>query len=115
MWQLATELRNTIVALCAKPPFCQDFRLCDQTRGAAGSVVANIAEGFGRFWPRDFANFLRMARASVFELQEHLADAHQRGYVSHAELESLRLTCRRISIGLVRLIRYLESHPRRHR
>ena len=44
--------------------------------------MANIAEGFGRHTDKDFANFLRMAHASVSEVQSHLYVALDLAYVS---------------------------------
>ena len=43
----------------------RDFRFRDQVRDSAASAGRNIAEGFGRFSPGDFARFLRYARASL--------------------------------------------------
>ena len=114
IWQLASELRKTIIGLSATAPFSDDVRLRDQARRAASSVVANIAEGFGRYRPKEFARFLRIARGSVFEVQEHLIDAHERGYLSADQLERARLECRRISIGVLRLTQYLESCKATH-
>jgi four helix bundle protein len=41
--------------------------LVDQLQRAAISVVANIAEGNGRWHPKDRANFFLIARGSAFE------------------------------------------------
>jgi four helix bundle protein len=107
VWQLSQELRTSIIAVSGQGGLQRDLKLRDQMR-SAGSVAANIAEGFGRFRPKDHARFLRTARASVFELREHLTDASSRGYLTGHEHNGLDLTCRRISIGLLRLIQYLE-------
>ena len=42
--------------------FSKDFGLKDQTRRAAVSIMANIAEGHGRRTNVEFANFLNFAR-----------------------------------------------------
>jgi hypothetical protein len=38
------------------------------------SAPRNIAEGFGRYDPREFARYLRIARASLMETRNHLND-----------------------------------------
>ena len=78
IWQLGVELRRMILAITDRPPFKQDIRFYHQVRGAASSIPANIAEGFGRFSPREFARFVRYARGSAAELETHLQDAFER-------------------------------------
>ena len=77
------------------------------------SIAGNIAEGFARYYPKEFAKSLRYSRGSTAELKEHLADAYERGYISADALSNQRRLRTRLSIALLRLIRYLEKcHPR---
>jgi len=80
-WQLAYALKSEVFAFTATLPASRDFKFCDQIRDASASAPRNIAEGFGRFAPRDFARFLSYARASLVETQNHLIDARDRGYI----------------------------------
>jgi len=41
----------------------------NQIQRASVSIMANIAEGFGRRSDKEFANFLNMAHGSVAEVQ----------------------------------------------
>jgi four helix bundle protein len=109
VWQLARELRKAVINVSATGRLNQDFRLCSQVRSSAGSVVANIEEGFARFYPREFACFLRYAKASVAETGSHIADAYERNYISAEQLAMFDQLERRAITALTRLIRYLET------
>lgn len=112
IWQLAVQLRDRVVAVSDNASFDRDRRLRDQLRAAAGSIAANVAEGYGRFRPREFARFLRYANGSVFEVRSHLSDAHARRFLDDQTLAEIMLLCRRTSIAITRLNRYLERCER---
>src|SRR5882672_5035762 len=81
-WQLAYQLKCEILKFTATGPAFKDFKYRDQIRDSSSSSPANIAEGFGRFRPRDSARFFEFARASLMETQNHLIDGRDRGYLS---------------------------------
>ena len=64
-WQLAWDLREKVFAFTDKPRAARDVKFCGQIREATRSAAANTAEGFGRFYPREFARFLRIAAGSL--------------------------------------------------
>ena len=70
-------------------------------------LVARITEGFGRFRPREFAHFLRIAAGSLHETKNHLLDGLDRGYLSAPEHERLRRLCLRAIKANARLVDYL--------
>jgi four helix bundle protein len=109
VWKLADAVRIEVRALAAKPAFarCDDLRA--QLVRAAESPCANIAEGFSRYFPRDFARFVRIARGSLNEVIEHLGRARALGTVSEAEAQSVERYARRARAAAVHLVRYLES------
>jgi four helix bundle protein len=71
-WQKARRLTSKIYHATSSVRFAQDFGLRNQIQRASVSVMANIAEGYGRYSDKEFANFLNMAHASVSEVQSHL-------------------------------------------
>jgi four helix bundle protein len=83
-WQLANELSCEVFALTSKEPTSRDFKFCDQIRDSAASAPRNISEGFGRYKPGPFAQYLGWARASLMETKSSLIEARQRKYVSDA-------------------------------
>ncbi len=102
-WQRAREVTARVYELTQNGAFSKDFGLRDQVRRASVSVMANIAEGFGRRSDKEFANFLNMAHGSAAECQSHLYVARDLKYLSEAEFEQLYTKfdeCSRMIIGL---------------
>ena len=80
-----------------------------QIRRAAASAPANIAEGFGRFQHADFVRFLRIAVASLDEVENHLRDGVDRGHFVNAEIEVALGTKRHAAAATIALMRYLRA------
>jgi len=108
-WQLASELSEDVSTLTAKPRVARDRKFCEQIEAAAASPPANIAEGFGRFSPREFARFLRIARGSLLETRNHVLKAKANGYITEAESAGLLRLQSRATGAVTRLLRYLDS------
>lgn len=108
-WQLSRELRDEIVAFSARDPACRDRRFCDQILGSARSAPSNIAEGFGRFYPREFSRFLSIAAGSIQETRNHLIEAHQRGFLPKADFERLTRLSLRAFKAVTQLAKYLRK------
>ncbi len=108
-WKLADELRSRTQVVIAGPRFRQQDSLRSQLGRASQSACANIAEGFARYQPKDFARFLRISKGSILEAREHLLHASQLNLVSDSELVELSSLANRAIGALVRLIRYLET------
>lgn len=80
-------------------------------RDAASSIARNIAEGFGRYKHREFAQFLTISRGSAFELLDHLHDGIARSYWTAEDVRELEGLCNRTIAAIGSFIRYLRSHP----
>jgi four helix bundle protein len=111
-WQLAWELKARIGRLTAINPVACDRKFCDEINEAARSAPDNIAEGFYRFNPADFANYVRIARGSLGEVRNQLKHAHSRGYVNDAEFAELFGLCRRAIGAATGLRLYLLGCPK---
>ena len=83
-------------------------RLAVRLRRATRSPCPNIAEGFSRFKPRDFANFVRIAKASLSEFIDHMKEAEACGYTTPAETADLIVLAKRARGAATGLIQYLE-------
>jgi four helix bundle protein len=64
-WQLAHELKIGIYKLTESGSVTRDFDFYHQLRESAASAPSNIAEGFGRYRPPQFRQFLDIAIASL--------------------------------------------------
>jgi four helix bundle protein len=88
-WQLANEIKEGVFELLARTPAGKDWKFAGQVGDAASSIASNISEGFYRYNPAEFANFLRYARASVAEVLTRLPDGVKRGYYEQPDIDAL--------------------------
>jgi four helix bundle protein len=109
-WQKARLLTNLVYDLTGHTEFAKDFRLRDQIRDAAGSVMHNIAEGFDSGSNPEFIRFMKMARRSASEVQSELYLALDRKYIATEELKKtyeIATEAKRLINGM---IAYLRQH-----
>jgi four helix bundle protein len=94
VWQLAVGVRDAVYALTAGEG-SSDLSFRQQIRDSASSAPRNIAEGFQRYNPPQFAQFMNIAKGSLAETQNHLLHGKHQGYFSEQEFtDAWRLTCR---------------------
>ena len=104
-YRLSRELRDAIFSLTEREPALKDIKFRDQIRRSSSSPPANIAEGFGRFTPREFAHFTRIARASLLATRNHIEDARTKKYFGEedcATLFELQVRATKATTGLLR-------------
>jgi four helix bundle protein len=104
-WQLAHTLKCEVYAFTADGPAARDFKYRDQIRDSASGAPRCIAEGFGRFRPREFARFLEYARASLMETRNSLIDGLDSGYIAeplYSRLMNLAGAALRTTTALMR-------------
>ncbi len=82
--------------LTNKEPFSKDFGLRNQINRSSGSVMDNIAEGFGRSGNKEFAQFLFIAKGSLTEVQSQLYRALDRNYLTKEIFKELEFTVNEI-------------------
>ena len=88
-WQKARQLTTKIYKITASGPLATDYGLQKQLQRASVSIMANIAEGFGRHSDKEFANFLNISHASASEVQSHLYVALDLGYIPNSVFDEL--------------------------
>jgi four helix bundle protein len=89
VWKKAHELTLRIYERTARWPRHELFGLTSQTRRAAASIAANIAEGCGRNSDAELARYARTSLGSANELSYYVILAHDLSYLEIAEREDL--------------------------
>jgi len=88
IWEKATELALRAYDLTRAFPREEIYALSSQIRRSAVSVPSNIAEGSERKSDKEFVRFLRIASASLAELETQLYIAEKLGYIASESYES---------------------------
>ena len=108
-WQLAKRLEKRVLAFTDRPRVARDVDLCRQIRKSASSAPANMAEGFGRFWPAEFAHKMHIAIGELRETINHLETALEKKYITDDEhLQMFGLADRAIAKA-VKFVEYLDA------
>ncbi|HLF77604.1 MAG TPA: four helix bundle protein, partial [Dehalococcoidia bacterium] len=89
VWDRAHKLTLSIYSVTGSYPRDEVYGLTSQTRRAASSIPANIAEGCGRESNADLARFLHIAFGSASELEYHLILARDLEYITQADFDLL--------------------------
>lgn len=107
VYQRAFALIVPIYDLAKRLPPEEQRGLSDQMRRACRSVVATIAEGYGRrSTPKEFCRYLGFSVGSVNEMEAHLSTATVLGYGTSAECARYLDEYRVIGKQLTNLIKY---------
>ena len=107
VWQKSRILCTEIFDLITIGKFSKDFALVDQVNKSSGSVMDNIAEGFGRMGNKEFINFLTYTYGSALECKSQLYRALDRKYITKEKSEELFLLIEEIKKMTNALITYL--------
>ena len=93
VWQKAMDMTSLVYQVTSYLPVDERFGLISQTRRAAVSVPANIAEGHRRSSTKDYLRFLSVAAGSLAEVETLIELA--------SRLYSIRSTHMEELVGLV--------------
>lgn len=89
IWKESINLNDQLFDLADALSDAKSYRVAEQLRGASLSISNNIAEGSGSFSSKDFANFLNIARRSVFETANISFVAYRRKFIDIEKLNQI--------------------------
>ena len=72
VWRRGIDLVEDVFTITSGFPTNEQFTLAPQMRRAAISIPSNIAEGQGRKNPREYIQFLYIAKGSLAEIETQL-------------------------------------------
>jgi four helix bundle protein len=113
IYKLAREVTNNVWDLIVNTPLGVDYKLRDQINGSSGSIMDNIAEGFGRGGNREFINFLSYARGSCCETEAQLQRALDRKHISDTQFENLFNKTKNLNDQISKFMNYLKASDRK--
>ena len=109
-WHMAMELVIKSYEIVKQFPKGEQFWLTSQLQRAAVSIPANIAEGHGRSYRKEYLRHLSIAKGSLVELETHLQIANRLGYCNNIETKAFLSKTNSIGQMLTGLRKTLESN-----
>ena len=109
VWQKAMDPVESVYAATATFPKEETYAVTSQIRRAVVSVPANIAEGQGRRFSKEYLYFLANSRGSLLELDTHLEIAVRLRYLSEDTYSNLKNQLDEVTRILNGLIKAVES------
>lgn len=109
IWQRGLELSILVYQHTLKFPKEEQFGLTSQLRRASTSVPLNIAEDWGRGSDKSFANFLKIARGSLYEVETILEICLRLEYITNALFQIFKNEIEEIGKMINGLIRTLDK------
>ncbi len=104
VWQRSIKLTTKVYQLSSSFPNEEKFGIISQIRRASVSIAANIAEGQGRNNPKEFRQFLGIAKGSLSELETLIIITLELGFASKDLSQELTEEINVIHRMLIKLI-----------
>lgn len=89
VWKLGVEIVMEVYRISEKFPRHELYGLTTQMRKASVSIPANIAEGFNRLHPREYAQFTGISLGSCAEVETMVEIGFRLLYLDDSERTSL--------------------------
>lgn len=112
IWQLAKKLAVKFHKVADRLEKRKLYRYAEQLRAAGLSVSNNIAEGSGSIHPKEFEQYLNIARRSLFEDASMVLVFFAMGLLQDDEKEELLDECEDLSKKIMNY--YKSRHNKRY-
>lgn len=107
VWQKARIFCKEIFTVISETELKIDYKLKEQINSSSGSIMDNIAEGYGRGANTEFIRFLEISHASACESQSQLYRICDRKYIIEQRSKQLYDTVEEIKKMLIGLVNYI--------
>ncbi|MBT3648541.1 MAG: four helix bundle protein [Flavobacteriales bacterium] len=108
IWQEAREIAKASYSLSLIAYGNHDFELANALTKTSGSVMDNIAEGFGREGNREFVQFLSISKGSCAELKSQCIRFYDRPYIQEED-KSYILQIQKLYNRIGGLMKYIKQ------
>ena len=88
VWKIARELCQLVEQLFQTSELGNNYALRNQMERSSGSIMDNIAEGFGRGGNKEFHNFLSFSKGSCEELKSQFYRSMDKKLVSEENFKT---------------------------
>ena len=106
VWKMSMDFVDELYNITDTFPSSEKFGLASQLRRAGVSIPSNIAEGAGRFYEKEFIQFLYISMGSLSEVETQLEIAKRRGYIYSIEPQiTTMIRIRKMINGLIKQLR----------
>jgi four helix bundle protein len=112
IWRKGIVLSMEIYSVTSLFPDREQYGLTSQIRRAATSIPANIAEGYGRESGKNYIQFLKISRGSLYELDTFLTIALGLKYLTKEQRNHLNDKTEELSKMINSLIKKLDQNPK---
>lgn len=109
VWQLARVICQDVEKIFQTTEISRNFKLRDQMESSSGSIMDNIAEGYGRGGNQEFHNFLSFSKGSTTELKSQFYRCFDKEYISEIEMIDLHEKCDHIDNKIGAFMSYLRK------
>lgn len=108
-WQLSRKICQKIEILFTSTSLGSNFALRNQMEKSSGSIMDNIAEGYGRGGNLEFHNFLSYSKGSAAELRSQLYRSHDKNLISTNQFNDLNTDCELVENKIGAFMHYLRK------
>lgn len=113
VYKEACKFCDSIWEIIVSSSLNKDYKLREQINGSSGSIMDNIAEGFGRGGNKEFIMFLSYSRGSCCESKSQLLRCFRRNHINETTFNKLNTDAENLINQLSKFINYLKSSNRK--
>ena len=109
VYKKSLNFADKVYQLTKRFPDKEIYGITSQLRRAAMSISSNIAEGSARFHKKDFTQYLRIARGSLYECVPLLEISARQNYIDNETRKELMEKCNELAKMINGLIKSLDK------